>query len=293
MAGQVWQTDTLGGFMFAPNLSKTLRNVVQPRCKFRQYASLPDDEGAAKNSGDKFFWNVYSDVATPGGALDEALPIPKTNFTVAQEFMTVTEYGNSVPYTGLLDDASEHPVRAIVNNVMKNDSFKTMDVAAYTEFAKTPLVVEAAGGTSATDITIAENGVATAANDVSFGKRHARRIATQMAERNIPTHDHGDYYALGRPTAFEPLKDDLENVQQYTTEGFNLIRNGEIGRYEGIRFTTQTNIPSKGWASGKSDEIFFFGDDGVAEGVVIPEEVRGKIPDDYGRGKGVAWLEAA
>lgn len=275
--------------MFAPNLSKILRTVVQPRCKFRQFASLPDDEGAAKNKGDRFFWNVYSDAATPGGALDENLEMPKTNFTVKQESLIVTEYGNSVPYSGMLDDLSEHPVRAIVNNVMKNDATKTTDVAAYTEFEKTPLIVEAAGGNSATAITIAEDGNATAANDIEFGKKHARRIATQMQERNIPTHDHGDYYALGRPMAFESFGEELEDVHKYTGEGFGLIRNGEKGRYDGIRYTTQTNIPSKNWASGKSDEIFFFGDDGVAEGVVIPEEVRGKIPTDYGRGKGVAW----
>ena len=289
MAGQVWHTDALGGFMFAPNLSKTLRTVVQPRCKYRQFASLPDDEAAAKNSGDKFVWNVISDVATAGTELDEDLPMPKTNITITQESLTVTEYGNSVPYTGKLDDLSEQPVRVLVNKAMRNDAYKSTDLAAYAEFAKTPLVVEAAGGTSATDITIAENGTPTAANNVALGKRHVRRIKTQMEERNIPAHDNGDYYAIARPATYEQLKDDLENVQMYTGEGFNLIRNGEEGRYDGVRFIKQTNVPSKGWASGKSDEIIFLGDDAVSEGVVIPEEVRGKIPDDYGRGKGIAW----
>jgi hypothetical protein len=27
----------------------------------------------------------------------------------------------------------------------------------------------------------------------------------------------------------------------------------------------------------------------VAEGVAVPEEMRGKIPTDYGRSKGIAW----
>ena len=30
-------------------------------------------------------------------------------------------------------------------------------------------------------------------------------------------------------------------------------------------------------------------EDTVAEGIAIPEEIRGKIPTDYGRSKGVAW----
>jgi hypothetical protein len=81
--------------------------------------------------------------------------------------------------------------------------------------------------------------------------------------------------------------------------------NGEIGRYENCRFVEQTNIPKGGaadsttfnaftntadaWNGGFSDWIFFFGEDTVAEGVAIPDEIRAKIPTDYGRSKGVAW----
>jgi len=32
-----------------------------------------------------------------------------------------------------------------------------------------------------------------------------------------------------------------------------------------------------------------FGADTVAEGIAIPEEIRGKIPGDYGRSRGIAW----
>ena len=68
-----------------------------------------------------------------------------------------------------------------------------------------------------------------------------------------------------------------------------LIFNGETGRYEGIRFVEQTNIASQGWTNGLSDEAFFFGADTVAEAIVEPEQIRGKIPTDYGRSRGIAW----
>jgi hypothetical protein len=80
--------------------------------------------------------------------------------------------------------------------------------------------------------------------------------------------------------------------------------NGEIGRYENTRFIEQTNV-AKGigqtgiaasaggdmtpWVNGQSDWMYFFGNDTVAEAVAVPEEMRGKIPTDYGRSKGVAW----
>ena len=35
MAGQVWVTNSLGGYMWSANLSKELRMQVQPTVKFR------------------------------------------------------------------------------------------------------------------------------------------------------------------------------------------------------------------------------------------------------------------
>ena len=94
------------------------------------------------------------------------------------------------------------------------------------------------------------------------------------------------------------FKNNLETIHQYSDTGFKLIMNGEIGRYENVRYVEQTNI-AKGtgtdgitqttWTNGKSDWIFFFGNDTVAEAIAVPEEMRGKIPSDYGRSKGVAW----
>jgi len=49
------------------------------------------------------------------------------------------------------------------------------------------------------------------------------------------------------------------------------------------------NFNGTSWSNGKSDWIYVFGEDTVMEGVVIPEEIRAKIPTDYGRSKGVAY----
>jgi len=79
-----------------------------------------------------------------------------------------------------------------------------------------------------------------------------------------------------------------------------MIRNGETGRYEGVRFVEQTYRAKGGaaaglgtaaaaWGNSLSDWAVFMGADTVAEAVAIPEEVRGKIPTDYGRSRGIAW----
>jgi len=75
-----------------------------------------------------------------------------------------------------------------------------------------------------------------------------------------------------------------------------MIMNGEIGRYEGGRFIEQTHVNKAGigtataaWTNGKSDWAVFFGEDTVAEAIAVPEEIRGKIPGDFGRDRGIAW----
>ena len=106
MAGQVWSVNTSGGYMYALNLSRQLRMAVQPIVKFRQFCDVKDAAHQGLHRGDTFHWNVFSDVGTQGSTLVETSTIPETSFTISQGTMTITEAGNSVPWTGKLDDLS-------------------------------------------------------------------------------------------------------------------------------------------------------------------------------------------
>lgn len=285
MAGVVWTGNE--GYLSNQNLDKELRFALTPECKFRQFSEIKDAVG--KNVGETFHWNVYSKVANKGTKLVETNTMPQTNFSVTQGTMTITEYGNSVPYTGKLEALSEHNVKEIINKVLKLDAKEAFDTGAYEEFNKTLLRVVPTAGTATDAVTLTVNGTATATNNVAMGKDHIKAIIDLMKEREIPTYDGNDYMCLARPSTFRGVKNGLEAVHQYVPEGFRMILAGEIGRYEGCRFFEQTNIAAAGFAQGKSGWAFFFGGDTVAEGVAIPEEIRAKVPDDYGRGKGIAW----
>jgi N4-gp56 family major capsid protein len=278
--------------MASDRLSKTLRMAVQPLCKFRQFCDVKDAATQGKGKGDTFHWNVFSDVTTQGATLTETTVMPETNFTITQGTMTITEMGNSVPYTGKLDDLSEQPVKEVISKVLKNDAKKAFDIAAHAQFEASPLRVIPVDGTSTDAITLYTNGTITGTNKIALGNLHVKAIVDTMKERNIPPYEGDDYFALAHPSTFRALKDDLEAIHQYTSEGFGMIMNGEIGRYENTRFIEQTNI-AKGatgtWGDGKSNWAFFFGADTVAEGIAVPEEMRGKIPTDYGRSRGIAW----
>lgn len=304
MAGQVWAVNSLGGFMYSRQLSNVLRMAVQPLVKFRQFCDVRDASQQGKKKGDIFTWDVFSDVATAGGVLTETNTMPETNFTITQGTLTMTEAGNSVPYSAKLDNLSKLPVQELIQKVLKNDAVKAFDRLAWSQFNQTLLRAIPTGGTDTSAVTLYTNGTVTGTNSVAYNNAHAKSIVDLMKERNIPAYLGDDYYALAWPSTLRGFKNNLETIHQYSDTGFKLIMNGEIGRYENTRYVEQTNIAKgigttgiatsaggdmAGWTNGKSDWIFFMGNDTVAEAIALPEEMRGKIPSDYGRSKGVAW----
>jgi N4-gp56 family major capsid protein len=286
--GQVWGTDSLGGYMYSDELSDTLRCALQPMVRFRQHCDAKDAINKGKKKGDTYNWNVYSDVQDQGGEIGEEDAMPESNFVVTQGSLTVTEFGNSVPFTSKLDDLSKHDVEEVIDKVLKNDAAKAFDISARKQFESTPLVGAA---TSATAITFETDGACSNNNASALLKAHIKLIVDYMKERNIPTFSDGDYFSIARPSTYRAMKNELEDVHKYVETGYRKIMNGEIGRYEGVRFIEQTNIAAQTnfATNGVSDEAYFFGQDTVAEAIACPEEIRGKIPTDYGRSKGIAW----
>jgi len=225
------------GFMYSDQLSDVLRCALQPMTRFRQMADAKDATTKGLHSGDLFHWNVYSDVVTQGAALTEGTVMPETNYAVSQGTLTVTEYGNSVPFSSKLDDLSYHPVKEVIQKVLKNDANKALDSAAYTQFNATPLRVAPTAGNSATSVTLTTNGATTITNAIAMGTAHVKATVDIMKERNIAAVNGQDYFCIGWPTTFRTFKNQLETLHQYVDKGFQFILNGEIGRYEGVRST--------------------------------------------------------
>jgi len=286
MAGQVWHTSSLGGFMYSDVLSDYLRTAVQPMSRFRQFCDVK--EALGKSKGDNFNWNVYSDVATQGAAVQETQATPETNFTITQGTLTVTEYTNSVPYSKKLDDLSKQPVKEVINKVLKNDARKALDTAAHAQFDATLLTAWPTSGTSATAISTNTDGTTNELVSLAMSNTHVKLVSDTLKERNITPYMNDDYFCIARPSALRDFKDDLEGIHQYVESGASLIYSGEVGRYEGIRFVEQTHI-AEGGTHTAGGEAWFFGADTVCEAITEPEQIRGKIPTDFGRSRGIAW----
>lgn len=294
MAGQVWATNSEGGYLYSDELSDDLRVALQPTTKFRQLADADDFTDKGYHVGDTVHWDIVTDVTTEGTTLTEGVTIPETQFTVYQGTATISEWGNSVPYTSKLDDLSYFPIQKIVKNALARDAQKAFDRAVFNQFALSKLRIVGTNGTDG-NLVLTTNGTATATNNTELTKEHWKTAIDLMKERNIPPFAGDDYIVVARPTNFRPLMDDLESVFQYTDEGFNRIVRGQKGRYYGARAVEQTFIGAAAIGNGGTawdnggDWAIFMGADTVAEIIVCPEEIRGKIPSDFGRSKGVAW----
>jgi len=299
---QLWATNTLGGYFYSLNLSGILRQALQPAVKFRQFADVQDASQQGKKKGDTFTWDRVSNVAVRGTTLTETNTMPETQFTITQGTLTITELGNSIPYSGKLEELSKFSVRDTVMRVLKNDATRTLDAHCHTQFNLTPNRI---GAATTTSVVLSTAGTCTTTNSQAFNNTHAKLIVDIMKEANVPAYTADDYYAIAWPSTYRTFKNNLESIHQYTETGMTMIMNGEIGRYENVRYVEQTNVPKGGaadtttfnaytntadaWNGGFSDWIFFLGEENVAEGIAVPEEVRAKIPTDFGRSKGVAW----
>lgn len=304
MAGQLWAVNSLGGFYYSLNLSKELREGVQATSKFRQFADVKDAWGKVTRAGQTFTWDTVPMMARANRALVETNTVPQGNHTILQGTLTMNERGFSVPYTEMLESMSQFGVKQPIMKVLKYDAAVDLDCLAHAEFNKTPLRFVSTSSAD-TAFTLTTNSSATATNTTFLSKINVRVAVDNMKSRNIPFYTEKDYYAIARPAGLRLLKSDLESVHQYTETGLEMIMNGEIGRYEDTRFVEQTTVPAGGaansttfnaftdtgdaWDGSAGDWVFFFGADTVCEAVHTPEEIRAKIPDDYGRSKGIAW----
>jgi N4-gp56 family major capsid protein len=305
MAGQLFSVNSLGGFYASLNLSKELRDGVQATSKFRQFADIKDAWSKVSRTGQTFNWDTVPMMSRASRALAETNTIGQGSHTILQGTLTMNERGWSVPYTEFLENLAMVSVRQPIMKVLKYDAMVDIDCLVHQQFNKTPLRVVSTSSAD-TAFTLTTNSTATATNTTLLSKINVRAIADGMKGRNIPYYTDSDYYVISRPAGLRLLKNDLESVHQYTETGLEMLMNGEIGRYDNCRFVEQTAIPTGGaadsttfnaftdtgdaWNTAASgDWAFFFGSDTVCEAVHTMEEIRAKIPDDYGRSKGIAW----
>lgn len=290
MAGQLWGVNAQGGYLANPLLSKTIRVAAQPMLKWRQF--VRPEPGMGKGKGASILFDRVSNVATAGGQLSETSRIPETSVTLTQGTVTVTEYGNSIPYTGKLDLLAQFSVDNITTVALRNDMAKVIDQAVHDEFVNCSLKLTPRGTTSSPTVTIDTNGTPSSAAQRDILPFDLKEAADYLEDTvHAEKYDGDNYIAVGRTAGLRKIFDSAEftNAAQYGDP--DRLFAGELGRYYHVRIVKETNASRQTLSAGSAykGEMVMFGADPIVEGVALPEEIRAKIPEDYGRSKGVAW----
>jgi N4-gp56 family major capsid protein len=283
MGQQLWVTSSLGGYLSNNVLSKQIRNAAQPLMKFRQFTDA--ESAAGKSRGDKVFFNKISNISTAGGTLSETDTIPKRNYTILQSTLTVTEYGNAIPYTLKLQTLADVTVSDTIKTVLRNDMAKVLDSAAAAEF-KTSVYKAVAVNTATTTFTT--DGTAAATSTANMSDKNVRDVIDKLKTLNVPRYDGNNYICIASTNSIRGLYDFFEAKISQTSA--KPMFSGEVGEYYGCRFVEETNILKNTIGSGSIfGESIFFGGDAVREGIVIPEDIRIDLPKDFGRDQAIAW----
>jgi N4-gp56 family major capsid protein len=243
------------------------------------------ERAAGKSRGSKVFFDKISNISTAGGTLVETDTNPKRNFTITQGTLTITEWGNAIPFTLKLQTLADITVPENIKTVLRNDMAKVLDSAAAAEF-KTSDYKATIVNTATT--TFGTAGVATATASGSLSDKNVRDIVDQMKKLFIPTVDGDNYVAIHSTNSIRGLYDYFEAKAVQTT--MKPLFMGEVGTYYKCRHIEETNVLVNTLGSGSiGGEAVFFGADAVREGIAIPEEIRIDIPKDFGRDQGIAW----
>lgn len=283
MSGQLWAVNSLGGFLANPPLSAKLRHASQPLQKFRQFVDA--EPAAGRSRGDTFLFDKISNITTSGGTLNETETIPKNNYTIIQDSLTITEYGNSIPFTLKAKTLAEVDVPASIRTVLMNDQSKVLDSAAAAQFVASDYL--AVCSDTATTVFTSNSTVSVTAT-ASMSDKNVRDIIDKMKILNIPRHSDGNYVCIASTNSIRGLYDYFEAKAVNTTMGPAF--SGEVGKYYGCRFVEETNYLSNAIGNGSTrGQAVFFGADAVKEGIAIPEGLRIGLSYDFGRDQSIAW----
>lgn len=290
MPGQVYSVSTLGGNWSVPYLSDRLRAVSQPFFRLRQFCDVK--EAIGRKRGDTFYYDITQNVQTQGGQLVETQTIPETQFVTNQGTATITEWGNSIPFTAKLDALGQFEVSPQIEERLRDDMVKVLESAAGDQYAATDYI---GVNVSTASFVITTNGTATATATANLTASNVRAAVDFLAKKHVPKYDGRNYVCVLSISAKSGLFADVGDggwvdISKYTAPFSSQLFSGEVGEYYMTRFVEETGYLSNAiGASNLYGQAVFFGADNVYEAMAIPEEIRLKNPLDYGRDQGMAW----
>lgn len=269
-------------FWFREDIVHPAKKLGGIRCK----------EAIGKQRGDTWLFDKAGNVATQGGTLVETNTIPETNFVTNQGTGQIFEYGNSIPFTQKLVNLAQFQLEPVTEQKLRDDMVKVLESACGTQYIATDFVAVC---TATNSVNFTTSGTASSTASSNLTAANTRSIVDYMKKKLIPKYDGRNYVCIASVTALSGMHSDTGtggwvDVSKYTVQFSTNIFNGEVGNYYMTRFVEETGFLNNAIGSSTAyGQAIFFGSDIVYEAVAVPEEIRVKIPTDFGRDQGLAW----
>ena len=246
--------------------------------------------------GSSVTFTIFNDLAEATSTLDEVTDVTAVAMSDSQVSVTLAEYGNAVATTAKLRGTSFLDVDTVAANVIGYNAGSSLDTIVKTVLQAGSNVAYATGG--ATDPT---SRATVAAEDV-IAADDIRKVTAQLRGANVPTFN-GLYMGFIHPDVSYDLRSETGAAawrDPHVYVDTDMIYNGEIGAFEGVRFVETPRAPLFA-DEGASSTVDVYGTlvmgrqalakaHSITDGNgPLPKIVRGPITDTLERFQPIGW----
>lgn len=271
---------------------------LRPELYFDSFADVQPTAQAMPGAAVVF--NITSDMAVASTAINESTDVDAVALADAEVTLTLSEYGNVAKSTKKLRGTSYLPVDPILINVVSYNAGVSIDTIARDVLKGGTNALYVGGATGRTTVTPSTHfGTSTATN----GSDSVRKAVANLRAANVATIG-GAYVGAIHPDVSFDFRGATGNANwrdPHTYSAPDSIFNGEIGKWEGVRFIETPRAPV--WADAGSSTTLtdvygtlIFGQQALAKAWSmadgngpLPTVAPTPIVDNLRRFQGVGW----
>jgi N4-gp56 family major capsid protein len=197
---------------------------------FDQAADVQPVQQAMPGTGVTF--TIFADIAAATSTLNEVTDVTPTALSDSQVTVTLNEYGNAVVTTAKLRGTAFLDVDSAAANIIGYNAGDSIDQVVREVLAGGTNVVYATGGT--TTPTSRES----VSTDDILSADDVRKVTAQLRAANVATFD-GSYLGYIHPDVSYDFRSATDAAAWRTPANYvnpEGIYNGEIGKFESVRF---------------------------------------------------------
>jgi len=265
---------------------------------FDQAADVQPTQQAMPGTGVTF--TIFADIAAATSTLNEVTDVTPTALSDSQVTVTLNEYGNAVVTTAKLRGTAFLDVDSAAANIIGYNAGDSIDQVVREVLAGGTNVVYATGGS-----TTPTSRVTVQAEDI-ISADDVRKVTAQLRAANVATFD-GSYLGYIHPDVSYDFRSATDASAWRTPANYvnpEGIYNGEIGKFESVRFieTPRAKVftdASNGTSTTGSVDVYathIMGRQALAKAYsvqdgngAVPKIVRGNVTDYLMRLQPLGW----